>query len=124
VGVAATSGFDPKRKKMASSIQIQYVGFKAKATLREYTFLVKTGPEDACEFKLTIANDAFLSHRVRYQDGPDICAHRVQRELDVMIEPLQKTRCVITDVELADYRAAHSPKPKRGVMYKPSREPF
>lgn len=108
---------------MANATLIQYVGFKAKPTLREYTFVVKTGPEDSCEFKLTIANDAFLSRRVRYQDAPDICAHRIQRELDATLKQPQKMRCAITDAELESYRAAHSPK-ARGAMYKPSREPF
>ena len=109
---------------MASSIQIQYVGFKAKASLREYTFMVKNGAEEACEFKLTIANDAFLTHRVRYQDGPDICAHRVQRELDAMNQQPQKTRCAISDTELEEYRSAHSPKTRPGAMYKPLREAY
>lgn len=109
---------------MASSIQIQYVGFKARATLREYTFMVKAGADEPCEFKLTIANEAFLAHRVRYQDAPDICAHRVQRELDAMNQQPQKTRCAISDAEIEDYRAAHSPKSRPGGMYKPSRESY
>ena len=107
---------------MGSAIHIQYVSFRAKPKLREYTFLVKDGPEEVSEFKLTIANDAFLTRRVRYQDGPDICAHRVQRELDANINPAPKTLCAITDSELEEYRLAHYPKSKPGAMYKPSRE--
>ena len=96
---------------MSNGIQIQYVGFKAKSRLREYTFLVKEGADEGCQFKLTIANNAFLSRRARYQDGPDICSHRIQRELDAN-NKLLKTRCAITDADLEEYRAAHSPRPR------------
>jgi hypothetical protein len=48
---------------------VQYVGFEAKLTLREYTFMVKETGESR-QFTFTIDNDDFASHGVRYQDAP------------------------------------------------------
>ena len=109
---------------MSNEILVRYVGFEAKARLREYTFLVKDGSDEPREFKLTIANEAFLAHRVRYQDAPDICAHRLQRELAASDNHPAHARCAISEAELEEYRVAHSPKPKSGLMYKPSREAY
>lgn len=104
---------------MANAVMIRYVGFRTTSNLREYTFLVKEGADEACEYKLTIPNAAFLSHRARYQDAPDICAQRVQRELDSSGSHPVNTHCAITEGELEAYRSAHSPKPRMGGMYKP-----
>jgi hypothetical protein len=112
---------------MGSALHVQYVGFQARPKVREYTFMVKDGEADAREFKLTITNEAFLSHRARYQDAPDICAHRLQRELDTSNNSPLHTRCTISDVELEEYRLAHYPKSKPTSlykMYKPNREAF
>ena len=102
---------------MGNAIHIQYVGFKTKSRLREYTFLVHEGQDEAREFKLTIPNAAFLSRRARYQDGPDICSHRVQREMDANNKHPLKTRCAITDAELEEYRVAHFPKYRPGPTW-------
>ena len=110
---------------MNNALNVQYVGFEAKLKIRVYKFLVKQGAEDAREFTLAISNDAFLAHRVRYQDAPDICAHRLQRDLAATDNQPLKTHSVISDVELEEYRVAHSPKSSRpGAMYKPFREPW
>jgi hypothetical protein len=112
---------------MNNAIHVQYVGFQARPKVREYTFLVKDGEADAREFKLTIANEAFLSQRARYQDAPDICAHRLQRELDASDNHPAHTHCTISDAELEEYRLAHNPKAKPSSlykMYKPNRDPF
>lgn len=108
---------------MANSVLIRYVGCKVLPTLREYTFQVKSGADEACEYKLTIANDAFNSRRARFQDAPDICAHRVQRELDASSNHPQKMRLAISDADLEEYRSAHSPKPRIGGSFKPPSKP-
>lgn len=103
---------------MNSTINVQYVGFEAKLKLREYTFRVKEGADEPREFKLTILNEAFLSRRARYQDAPDICAHRLQRELDASTNHPQKDHWSISDVELDEYRVAHSGKSLSGRSHR------
>ncbi len=92
---------------------VQYVGFEAKALERVYTFSVREAPDEPREFTLTIANEAFNSHRVRYQDAADICSRKLHRELVIHANHPPKTSYRISDAELEDYRDSHSPKTAR-----------
>jgi hypothetical protein len=104
---------------------IQYIGFRARALVREYMFQVRRGSQDTIEFRLTILNSAFHSNLVRYQDAPDVCAQWIQQELGVgaAAAASPRTRWRMSDAELETYRSAHAPKPRRGLMYKPAVEP-
>jgi len=64
---------------MNSKIIVKYMGFKPTSLAREYTFQVSEDGADR-EFTLNISNDAFVSHRARYQDAPAICSERLQLE--------------------------------------------
>jgi hypothetical protein len=90
-------------------IIVQYHGFQAKQLAREYSFQVREAGAER-EFTLSIANDAFLSHRVRYQDGPDICAQRLQAELAAHANHPSQTEYVITSAELDSYRTSRAVK--------------
>ncbi len=98
---------------MSQTIYIQYLGFAPKLRVREYTFQVKEAFEGPCEYTLTIPNEAFLSHRARYQDAPDICFLKLQRELAASANHPLKTHFSVSDAELDAYREAHSPKSAR-----------
>jgi hypothetical protein len=94
---------------MADQITVEYVGFTAGAVVREYSFLVRESGR-AREYTVTITNEAFVSHRARYQDGPIICSLRLRRELAASATDLSTTQFCITDLELADYHTHSSPK--------------
>jgi hypothetical protein len=94
---------------MSSEITVQYIGFEAKLLTREYTFNVREAGRDR-EFRLNIANEAFVSHRASYQDAPGICALRLQVELATYSNHPPKTRYEITATELDIYRQARLPK--------------
>jgi hypothetical protein len=102
---------------MADPIILQYIGFTSGTLVREYSFLVRheSGPR---EYTVTIANEAFVSHRARYQDGPTICSLKLRRELATNATDLSITQFCITDSELADYSNSR-PKP---VTYLQKRE--
>lgn len=87
---------------MADEIILQYIGFTAGAEDREYNFVVRESGQSR-EYTVSIANEAFVSHRTRYQDGPDICSLRLRRELATNATDPSITRFCITDSELADY---------------------
>ncbi len=99
---------------MSDALIVQYVGFEAKPLVREYTFSVRETATEPREFTLTITNEAFDSRRVRFQDAPDICSRKLQRELAACANHPPKTHFRISDAELEDYRSAHTPKPPRG----------
>ena len=88
---------------------VQYLGFSATPSVREYAFSVREAGIDR-EFILNIANEAFLSHRARYQDAPAICALRLNAELAAHANHPPESQFSITDPELDHYRNSHSAK--------------
>jgi hypothetical protein len=95
---------------MADQFVVQYVGFTAGAVVREYSFIVRDESRESREYTVTIANEAFVSHRVQYQDGPGICSVRLHRELAGSPSHPAAAQFCVTDSELVDYQNAHSPK--------------
>ena len=100
---------------VSDAIVLQYVGFETKGPVREYTFTLRGSGGGLSEYFVTIANAAFVAHRVRYQDAPDICSLRLHREFTAGSDHPPSTRFSITDAELADYMEAHTPKKKPNV---------
>ncbi|HTP69238.1 MAG TPA: hypothetical protein VMJ35_10080 [Dongiaceae bacterium] len=100
---------------MSDTIVLQYVGFETKGAVREYTFTRRGSGGESSEYFVTIANDAFVAHRVRYQDAPDICSLRLHREFATRSDHLPSARFSVTDAELAEYMKAHAPKTKPGA---------
>lgn len=94
---------------MSTGLIVQYIGFQAKPLSRKYIFHVR-GPGEDRDFTLNIANEAFLSHRARYQDAPSICSERLQAELAAHSNSPAETQFLITSAELHSYRVARSPK--------------
>jgi len=104
-------------------IIVQFVGFEAKNLVREYTFTVREPATEPREFTLTIPNEAFDKRRVRYQDAPDICSHKLHRELAASENHPQKNHFRLSDAELDDYRTTHTHSaPKYPYAPKPVEE--
>jgi hypothetical protein len=98
---------------MSSNIIVQFVGFQSKSEFREYTFTVREAATEPREYTLSIPNEAFDTHRVRYQDAPDICSHKLHRELAASENHPEKTHFRLSDTELDDYRTTHMSKPPK-----------
>src|SRR5207302_11067673 len=103
---------------MSDSVIVQFVGFEAKALVREYNFHVRQASSEIREFTLTIVNEAFNSRRVCYQAGPEICSLRLHRELATHANRPPQTHYLISEIDLSAYRHAHAPKPP-GNSYNP-----
>jgi len=111
------------RVPVSEPVSLQYVGFENTGVVREYAFTLRGSAGTSTEYFVTIANAAFVAHRVRYQDGPDICSLRLHREFASRTDPPTSTRFSVSDAELADYMNAHLPKPKPGASgYKKNQE--
>ena len=93
--------------------QIEYLGFTVNEGTREYKLRARQPQGKFQAFTLSISNEAFLAHRVRYQDGPDICFLKLQRELIASGDTLPALHHEVTDAELEEYRVAHAPKPNK-----------
>ena len=97
---------------VSDAVVLQYVGFQTKGAVREYAFALRGTNGESTEYFVTIANAAFVEHRVRYQDGPDVCSLRLHREFTTQADHPPSTCFSITHAELADYKEAHTPKSK------------
>ena len=106
-----------------SSFIVQYVGFQAMPLSREYRFHVRGEGEDR-DFTFNIANEAFVSHRARYQDAPGICSERLQAELAAHANHPPESQYVITSIELDTYRAARMPKSARSLYGRRPQEDY
>ena len=100
---------------VSDTFVLQYVGFENRGAVREYAFTLRGSAGTSTEYFVTIANAAFVAHRVRYQDGPDICSLRLHREFAAWVDHPPSTRFSVTDAELAEYTNAHAPKTKSGT---------
>ena len=109
---------------MTESIIVQYLGFKVKEIFREYSFLVRKTPSEPREFTSTISNEAFDTHRVRYQDGPDICSLKLHRELAGSQNHPASTHYPISETELDAYRESHFSKAKKSLYPKKTERDF
>jgi hypothetical protein len=89
---------------------VEYLAFSAGEATRQYHLRVRRGTEFH-DFTLTIPNEAFLSGRVRYQDAPDICFLKLQREIAAREDESLPARALsMTDQELDEYKVSHTPK--------------
>jgi len=105
---------------VSDQIIVQYLGFESKGDSREYAFSVREPSGEPLEYTLTVVNEAFLSHRIQYQDAPQICSLRLHRELATNANHPSTTHFSITDAELAEYH--NSRKPKSPSTSKPRRD--
>ncbi len=103
---------------MTENLNVQYVGFEAKALVREDSFIVRRALDETSEFTLTIGNEAFGSRRVRFQDAPEICSLRLHRELAVFGNHPPKSHYRISETDMDEYSSSHAPR-VWGYPYKP-----
>ncbi len=94
---------------MSDAAIVQYRGFEVKLHVREYTFNVREAGSER-EFTLSIENEAFVSHRAKYQDAPSICSLRLNAELLAHSNHPPDSHFAITSAELATFRVARTPK--------------
>jgi hypothetical protein len=92
--------------------RIEYVGFTVNKATREYCLRAKLPEGEFHDFTLAISNEAFITHRARYQDAPEICFLKLQRELIDCGDIMPESHHHLTDDELEDYRMSHIPKAK------------
>jgi hypothetical protein len=88
---------------------VEYLDFTAGEVAREYHLRVRRGAE-AHDVTVVIPNEAFLSGRVRYQDAPDVCFLKIQKELTEAEGGVPARTLRMSDEELEEYKVAHTPK--------------
>jgi hypothetical protein len=100
----------PERAAKLRLPAVSYVGFRTTDDGREYTLRVSDGLT-ARLFVLLVTREAFAARELRFQDAPDLCFGKLQRELEADPDLLPGARLVLTTRELLDYRHAQERKP-------------
>ena len=99
-------------QRLGSSTRVEYLDYQTLPDCREYRLSVRA-PEGSAEFRFRIPIAAFAAKRMLLQDGPDVCYQKLLRTLAAGETP-SPDAVTIDDVELASYREAHTPVPRRG----------
>lgn len=95
----------PEERARPRPPELRYIGFSSTADGREYAFRVTDGIE-ARHFVLLIGHEVFAAGEARFQDGPDLCFSRLQRDLVADPDLRPGPRLVLTARELFEYRDA------------------
>jgi hypothetical protein len=109
----------PPPQRLSSTTRVEYLDYQSLPDYREYRLAVRT-PEGTAEFRFRIPVAAFAAKRMLLQDGPDVCYQKLLRTLAAGETPSPDV-VTIDDVELASYREAHTPAPRRGSWTSASR---
>jgi len=100
-----------------TSTRIQFLEYQSAPEHREYRLVLHT-PEGSAQVRLRIALDAFVATRVLLQDGPDVCYQFLERMVAAGETPGTDV-LTIGAAELAAYREAHTPAPRRSAPHNP-----
>jgi hypothetical protein len=105
----------PAHASTARPLSIRYLGFRTTGAGREYRLRVD-GDGDPRVFVLLIPHAAFAERQARFQDAPDLCYAKLQRELAANASLAEDKPLVLTAADLAEYReqqAKRSPQRRR-----------
>jgi len=94
----------PLAKVAARPLTIRYLGFECTSEGRSYRLRVDAGLDTPRLYTVAIPNEAFATRRARFQDAPELCFERLQRELEANAELPVGARLVITTDDLDRYR--------------------
>jgi hypothetical protein len=84
---------------------VRYIGFENTGDGRAYTLRVD-GEGEPRIVTVTIPQSAFASRQARFQDAPELCFARLQRELAANSELPDGLQLEITFGELTEFREA------------------
>ena len=96
---------------MATPPRAEYVGFTVNKNSRVYTLRVTQVDGGSRSYAVSIANRAFIKHRIGYQDGPAICFLKLENELRSKGDEKTASKMQVTDGEIIEFRDSHQKKP-------------
>ena len=104
-------------------LTIRYMGFECTSEGRTYRLRVDAGADEPRLYTVSIPTAAFDTRRARFQDAPEMCLNRLQRELEANAALPGGAKLLITTADLDLYkesqqrrspdRKSRSPHPAR-----------
>ena len=100
-------------------VSVRYLGFRCTGEGREYSLRVD-GEGDPRLFLLVIPYAAFTEKQARFQDAPDVCFAKLQRELALNADLPDGLELLVSRTEIDDYRDGQSRRtPERKRRQRP-----
>ncbi len=87
--------------------QLSYLGVIPKPEHSEYGFRIIYEDKTARLLILIIENSMFLTKQLLVQEAPDLCYQKVLADLRSAIPALVEHSVVVTESDVAEYRAFH-----------------
>ncbi len=100
----------PPKPPAARTTTVRYLGFESTSEGRSYRLRADVAGEPR-HVTVTIPNEAFAAHKLRFQDAPELCVGRLQREIDSGADVRDGLELRVTPDELDAYREAQVRRP-------------
>ena len=98
---------------------VRYLGFRTTGEGRAYTLRVDGGITPRV-VTITIPHAAFATKHARFQDAPDICFAKLQRELVLNADLPDGLELLVSTTEIDDYRDGQTRRvPERKRRHRP-----
>jgi hypothetical protein len=117
---AAHEAASPQRPTPTRPVAVRYLGFQNTDEGRAYTLRVD-GPGAPRTVVVTIPHSAFQTKKARFQDAPEICFVKLQRELASNAELPDGLEMLVSADDMDDYREGQTRRtPERKRRPRPS----
>ncbi len=100
----------PLKPPAPRTTTVRYLGFQSTSEGRSYRLRADVAGEPR-HVTVTIPNEAFAAHKLRFQDAPEACVARLQREIDSGVEMPDGLELRMTPDELDAYRESQARRP-------------
>jgi hypothetical protein len=100
----------PPKPSAARTTTVRYLGFESTSEGRSYR-LRADGAGEPRHVTVIVPSQAFAERKLRFQDAPELCVARVQRELDSGADVLDGLELRMTPDELEAYRESQARRP-------------
>jgi hypothetical protein len=100
----------PPKPAAARATTVRYLGFESTTEGRSYRLRADVAGAPR-HVTVIVPSQAFAEHKVRFQDAPEACVARLQRELDSGVDVPDGLELRMTPDELEAYRESQARRP-------------
>jgi hypothetical protein len=100
----------PPKPSAARATTVRYLGFESTSAGRSYRLRADVAGEPR-HVTVIVPGQAFAEHKLRFQDAPELCVARLQREIESGADVPDGLELRVTPDELDVYRESQGRRP-------------
>ena len=100
----------PPKPPAARTTTVRYLGFDCTGDGRSYRLRADVAGAPR-QVTVMVPNEFFAAHKLRFQDAPELCVARLQREIDSGADVTDGLELRVTPDELDAYRESQARRP-------------